>query len=152
MGKRWIKNKWRAQFQYVLGNVNLRKKIENLERTNQQSRHDRYKKNLRARRNKWKEVEAPANKLNEKSSCCNCSCNKIKGIVNPKIQSLSDFVQKNQKRFHDKKHIPPKDKRKENLSKSIFKPKVISEEMKPDLSNKKTNEVLNQIPIEPRKQ
>ena len=102
-------NDLKAQYQYVSGNVNLKKKIENLERTHKQQRHTTYKRNLRARRNNWKKLESLANLAHKSSSCCNYNCKNIKEKVKPNVRISSESDQKKQSKSYAKKRIIQKE-------------------------------------------
>ena len=87
-------NDWKTQFQYVSGNLNKNKKIENLEQTYKQRQNQTYKKNMRTRRNNWKNLASLEQVEKTDSHYCKCNCQKQKKVDNPMVPILSEMLKR----------------------------------------------------------
>ena len=136
---------WKAQYQYVSGNVNKNNKIENLEQTFKQRQNQSYKRNMRARRNSWKN-QMSLEKTD--SYCCQCNCQNQKKVDKPMMPILSDKAQKKQNKSFATKRISQKE------TKTFFHAKEFSKEKKIVLTKfiPKQKVILEQNPIENKNQ
>ena len=118
---------WKTQFQYVSGNLNKNKKIENLEFSHKQRQNLNYKRNMRAKRKSFQK-QMSLDQTN--SHCCQCSCKNQNKFDKPMISILSEKAQRKQNKSFASRRISQKEFPKEKkivLTKYIPKQKVVLE-------------------------